>query len=119
VQGAPSCPEPDVTVMRGSDGSINDRYPLPDDLALVVEVASNAQMLARDRAGLDRYAFNNIRCVWIVNLRANMIEVYTRPSGPVEYSIYEEIDIKSPGEMIQVPLDGPGEVNLDVAELLA
>jgi len=38
--------------------------------------------LRDDRDGLVRYARNGIPCVWIVNLPANVIEVYTKPSGP-------------------------------------
>lgn len=116
---APSRPEPDVVVVRGTEEDYDLRFPTPDEMVLVVEVASNRQMLARDRAGLARYAYNNIRCVWIVNLAANVIEVYTRPTGPVEEPVYEIIEVKRPGDLIRIPIDGPDEINLDVAELLA
>ena len=119
VENAPSRPEPDVAVVQGSDDDYAERYPLPGDMVLAVEVASNAQMLARDRNGLARYAFNNIPCVWIVNLAANVIEVYTRPTGPGVDPVYEDNAVKRPGETITVPLGGGNDVNLDVGELLA
>ncbi len=118
-QGAPSRPEPDILVLKGVEGTFDDRHPLPDEIALAVEVASDRRRLLEDRKGLTRYAFNNIPSVWIVNLSANVIEVYTNPTGPVEDAIYEGITVKHPGETIAVPLGGGEDVNLDVGALLA
>ncbi|MCA1685697.1 MAG: Uma2 family endonuclease [Planctomycetia bacterium] len=88
-------------------------------MALAVEVSSNSQMLARDRAGLTRYAWNGIPCVWIVNLASDVIEVYTRPTAPGEGSIYEVVTVERPGETIEVSLGAEETPNLDVSELLA
>ena len=118
-QNAPSRPEPDVIVLKGVVGTFDERHPLPDDLALVVEIASDGRRVSEDRKGLARYAFNKIPCVWIVNLAANAIEVYTNPTGPGENAVYQGMAFKHPGETITVPLGGGEDVILDVGELLA
>ena len=88
-------------------------------MVLAVEVASDARMLARDRDGLSRYAWNGVRCVWIVNLASNVIEVYTRPTPPEEGAVYQSLDVKRPGDTISVPLENDAVAALDVGELLA
>ena len=117
--GAPSRPEPDVVVLRGPDGTFDARYPLPGDVAPVVEVASDPRVLKRDREGLARYAWNGVARVWVVNLGAGVIEVYTRPTGPVDDPVYAENLVKRPGDRIEVPLAGGDDLILDVAALLA
>ncbi len=118
VSGAPSAPEPDVAVVRGDPGHYETRHPSPDDVALVVEVAGDARMLARDRKGLPRYAWNQIPVVWIVNLSRNVIEVYTNPTGPGELPEYQAMIALKPGDPIAVVLDGAQAVVLDVGQIL-
>ena len=86
---------------------------------LVVEVASDSRSLALDREGLARYAWNGVAVVWIVNLAASVIEVYSDPTGPVEFPVYEQNAVKRAGDSIVVRLDGEREITLDVAALLA
>ena len=118
-QNAPSVPEPDLVVLKGGDGAFDSRYPTPDDIALAVEVATDGRMLSRDRAGLARYAWNRIPCVWIVNLAAGVIEVYTNPTGAETEPVYQSHEVKRPDETIKVPLGGDHDMTLDVGQLLA
>ena len=117
-ENAPSMPEPDVTVLRGPEALFDTVRPGPDDLALAVEVASERRRLSEDRKGLTRYAWNGVVCVWIVDLEANSIEVYTRPTGPGEAARYQSLDVRRPGQTITVRLDDGNGVDLDVGEFL-
>ncbi len=119
IQQAPSRPEPDVMVLKGPDGTFDHSYPQPADVVLVVEVSSDSRRLREDREGLTRYAYNGIPCVWIVNLAANVIEIYSKPTSPETGAVYEKNEIKHPGETITVSLDGVADIVLDVAALLA
>ena len=119
IEGAPSRPEPDVAVVKGPEGCFDNGYPSAGDLVLVVEVASDSRSLALDREGLARYAWNRVAVVWIVNLAASVIEVYSDPTGPVEFPVYEQNAVKRAGDSIVVRLDGEREITLDVAALLA
>ena len=78
--GHDSEPEPDISVIRGTIRDYTARKAYPEDVALVVEVAESS--LRADRAGLARYAWAGIPVVWIVNLVARVVEVYTEPTGP-------------------------------------
>ncbi len=74
-------PEPDVVVARKDANDYADRFPGPEDLLLVVEVADSS--LSRDRDSKKRsYARARVVTYWIVNLNDRQIEVYTEPSGP-------------------------------------
>jgi Uma2 family endonuclease len=122
--GGGTLPEPDVTVVRGSRKDYGKRYPGPADLMLVVEVASNAKMLKGDREGLARYARNGVPRIWLVNLLANVVEVYTEPTGPGDDPVYEANTVARPGDTLIVDLGpcedgGRNEIRLAVSELLA
>lgn len=116
--GAPSSPEPDVTAVRGLFGCYSARHPGPEDVALAVEVAGDPRMLAKDRKGLPRYAWNRIPVVWIVNLPRDTIEVYTEPTGPCELPEYQAMIVLKPGDPITVTLGEAPAVVLDVRQLL-
>jgi Uma2 family endonuclease len=118
-EGGGTLPEPDVTVLRGGAEDYEARYPEPDDIALVVEVASNATMLKRDRDGLARYARNGVRVVWVVNLPADVVEVYTLPTGPGNEPVFEGVAVAKPGEAVTLDLGDGDVVRLDAGEILA
>ena len=77
-------PQPDLVVARRRGGSYADRHPEPDDVLLVVEVADSS--LRYDRVQkIPRYAASGIPEVWLVNLSARTVTVYTDP-GPTGYA---------------------------------
>ena len=122
--GGGAMPEPDAAVAAGGEADYEARYPGPADLGLVVEVASNAKMLKADREGLARYARNGVRVVWLVNLPANVVEVYSDPSGPGDDPVFEGNTVARPGDTITLDLgplggDGGGVVRVAVSDLLA
>jgi Uma2 family endonuclease len=118
-EGGGTMPEPDVSVVRGVTADYKGRYPGPADVALVVEVASDARRLRDDRAGLARYARNGVPAVWLVNLPADVVEIYTNPSGPGDDPVYEGNTVARPGDVITLDLGPGGVVRVAASELLA
>jgi Uma2 family endonuclease len=103
-------PEPDVTIVRGSDDDYEHRIPAPDDVGLVVEVS--AATLDRDRhEKLPAYARAAIPLVWIVNLVDRQIEVYTDPAP----GSYQSLVIFKPGQSVPVAIGGQtiGQIAVD------
>jgi Uma2 family endonuclease len=103
-------PEPDVTIVRGTDEDYEHRIPDPDDVGLLIEVSLTT--LDRDRnEKLPAYARGGIPVYWTVNLVDRQIEVYTGP-GPGSYG--SRVDFK-PGQAVPVVIDGQplGQVAVD------
>jgi Uma2 family endonuclease len=122
-QGGGSEPEPDVVVVAGEESNFEVRHPDPGEVRLIVEVSSDARRLREDREGLARYARNRIAQVWIVNLPAGVVEIYTQPSGPGD-EVYEINAVARPGDVLTLDLGaghdgGRVEIRLAVVELLA
>jgi Uma2 family endonuclease len=73
-------PEPDVSVVRGTEKDYLDRDVTAADVALVVEVAESS--LLTDRSVMTQvYSRAGIPVFWIVNLVDRQIEVFTQPSN--------------------------------------
>jgi Uma2 family endonuclease len=71
-------PQPDIAVVKFKANLYADAHPGPEDMLLLIEVAETS--LEEDReVKLPRYAASAIPEVWIVNLVANIIEVYREP----------------------------------------
>lgn len=71
---------PDLVLLRAEPGFYRERYPLPTDVLLVVEVAQTT--LARDRrAKVPRYARFGVPEVWIVDLRAACVHTFASPGN--------------------------------------
>jgi Uma2 family endonuclease len=103
-------PEPDVTIVRGTDEDYEHRLPGPNDVGLLIEVS--LATLDRDRnEKLSAYARGGIRVYWIINLVDRQIEVYTEP-GPRAYG--SRVDFQR-GQAVPVVIDGQslGQVAVD------
>ena len=73
-------PEPDLVLLHWRRDFYVDRYPGPEDVLLIVEVADSS--LAYDRgvkAAL--YARSGIREYWLVDVNGRSITLYRDPSG--------------------------------------
>ncbi len=70
--------QPDLMLLNRRDYS---DHPEPEDVLLLIEVADTSIALDRT-AKLPLYARAGIREVWIVNLPAQSVEVYSEPVGP-------------------------------------
>jgi Uma2 family endonuclease len=117
IVSSDSQPEPDFAIVRGNPRSYLSRHPPAAEVGLVIEVADSS--LLRDQRDKTRiYARAGIPCYWIINLVDRRIEVYTRPSGPMELPAYGAFQTFQPGDAIPVVLDGVTTGTVPVADLL-
>jgi Uma2 family endonuclease len=106
-------PEPDVSVLRGSNDDFNVRLPEPRDVALVIEASETT--LDRDQGPkLSAYAKAGIPVYWIVNLVENQVEVHSNP-GPDGYKSRQDF---KPSQDVPVVIDGAEVGRIAVAAIL-
>ncbi len=73
-------PEPDVAILKPRPDFYSTAHPTPADVLFVIEVADSS--IYKDRnVKLPHYASAGIPEVWLVDLEAQNIEVYTQPEG--------------------------------------
>jgi Uma2 family endonuclease len=109
--GLRSEPEPDVVLLRFRDDFYSGKFPEPDDVLLLVEVADSS--LTYDRKTKARlYAKAGIQEYWIVDLIHGEIVVHHDPSR----TRYREVRSVTSGDSI-APLAFP-DVSLPVTDLL-
>jgi Uma2 family endonuclease len=75
-----SRPEPDLSLVRGTEKDYLDQAVRAADVALVVKIGESS--LSADRSEMTKvYARAGIPVHWIVNLVDRQVEVYTQPSN--------------------------------------
>ena len=72
-------PEPDITIVRGSDTDYRHRIPLASEVGLLVEVSRASASVDRQQGSI--YGRAGIPVYWIVNLADRQVEVYTDPGS--------------------------------------
>lgn len=73
-----TAPQPDIALLRLKDDFYESAHPKPQDVLLVIEVADTT--VDYDRLiKLPLYAKAGIPEVWIINLPAELIEIYATP----------------------------------------
>jgi Uma2 family endonuclease len=106
-------PEPDLSVVRGTENDYLDRAVTAADVALVVEIAESS--LATDRSDMAKiYARARIPVYWIVNLLNRQIEVYTRASDDG----YESRQDFASGQEVPVIIEGREVGRIPVSDLV-
>jgi Uma2 family endonuclease len=115
VAGAGSEPQPDVSVVRGPESLYEQRFPGPEDLRLVVEVADSSLPTDRSIKG-ERYAAANIPLYWIVNLVDRQLEVYSDPDPAV--GRYRSQQMLSENEQVVLSWEGLAPVTFQVRDFL-
>jgi Uma2 family endonuclease len=83
-----SAPQPDVVLLRPADDFITGRLPGPADVLLLVEVSDTSLDYDLEKK-LPLYARAGIPEVWIVDVQAQTIRVYSNPDGDT-YPGYRE-----------------------------
>ena len=106
-------PEPDVSIVRGSDVDYMHRKPGPADVGLLVEVSESSLSIDRSEK-LRAYARAAIPVYWIVNLVDRQVEVYTTPGGD-EYTTRQDF---LPGQQVPLVIDGQPLGHIAVDEVL-
>ncbi|HRQ38969.1 MAG TPA: Uma2 family endonuclease [Chloroflexota bacterium] len=110
-------PEPDVLVVKGKRRNFIQRHPMPEEVALLVEVADST--IHQDQNWKKRiYGRAGIAVYWIVNLPERQIEVYTQPSGPTAQPTYHHMVTYRETDEIPVVLSGEQVALLPVINLL-
>jgi Uma2 family endonuclease len=108
-------PEPDIAVVRGRIEDYLDAHPTSP--VLVVEVADSSLARDRDRKG-SLYARAGVADYWIVNLPANVLEVYRNPERTAAGRWrYGTVRLLKPHAVV-IPLAVP-RTRVRVADLLA
>lgn len=80
VVGSQSEAQPDISVLRWRDDFYASAHPRSDDVLLLVEVADTSVASDR-RVKLPIYAAGGIAECWLVDLNADVVEVYRRAAG--------------------------------------
>jgi Uma2 family endonuclease len=79
-------PEPDISVARGTRRRYDERDIAASDLVMVVEVSDSTLRFDRE-IKLPLYAISKIPEVWIVDLKAQTVEVNRNPVGRAYESV--------------------------------
>ncbi len=72
-------PEPDIALLLPRKDFYAARHPTPKDIFLIVEIADTTIRYDR-KVKLPLYGKSGIREFWLVDLKAQCVEVYTKPS---------------------------------------
>ncbi|MGQ3685952.1 MAG: Uma2 family endonuclease [Candidatus Loosdrechtia sp.] len=72
--------QPDIVLLKNRDDFYAERLPTADDILLVIEVADSSLEYDRETK-IPLYAKAHIPEVWLVNLRENIIDIYSDPSS--------------------------------------
>ena len=108
-------PEPDGSIIRGSEDDYVDRYPGAADVPCVIEVADSS--LDYDRVTKRRvYALGGIAQYVIINLVDRVIETWASPvAGQDRYAADR---VLRPGETVQFRLSEGVSIDVEASRLL-
>ncbi len=104
--------QPDVALLRPRDDFYAAAHPGPGDVLLVIEVADTSALTDRE-VKLPLYAGAGVPEAWVVDLAAQVVEVYREPSK----GGYRTTERFRPGDPA-IPVPGTG-ITLDPADLLS
>ncbi len=91
-------PQPDILVVKPPIDQYEERHPRPEDVLLVIEIASST--LQSDRTlKLELYAKAGIPESWIVNLHKPQLEIYRDPD--TDEARYREVHTFGEGEAVK------------------
>ena len=97
-------PQPDIALLRWRSDGYASQHPGPRDTLVVIELADSSLDYDRgEKLGL--YARNGVAEVWVVDLRADTVDVYRLPGpeGYVESSTHSGSDrLSVPGLDLEI-----------------
>jgi len=73
-------PEPDIVILKPRDDFYAGKFPLSEDILLIIEVADSS-LKYDQKTKLSLYAEQHIPEYWIVNLERNILEIYRQPQN--------------------------------------
>ena len=98
VRTVNSVPEPDVVVLRGRARAFVGRYPRPDEIVLVGEIANSTLKTDRDQKAAI-YAHAGFAEYWILNVADRQLETFR---NPLPSGVYGEARIYQRGESVTI-----------------
>lgn len=101
-------PQPDLALLRAQADFYADALPTAKDTLLVIEVADTSLEYDRD-VKIPRYAEATIPEVWLVNVKAERVTVYTQPNE-VGYQHIQDFQV---GKVIRATTVAHLEVAVD------
>ncbi|HEY9662813.1 MAG TPA: Uma2 family endonuclease [Allocoleopsis sp.] len=104
-------PQPDLALLRRRDDFYETGHPKPEDIFLVIEVSDTTVDFDRE-IKIPTYAEEGIAEAWLIDLNAQIIEVYQQPV-PSGYQSKQQFDR---GQSITLP--GFSGIQFDVEQLL-
>lgn len=72
-------PQPDLAILRRRDNFYSTGHPKPEDIFLVIEVSDTTVEFDRE-VKIPLYAQEGISIVWLVDLNAEVVEVFQQPT---------------------------------------
>ncbi|WP_435016769.1 Uma2 family endonuclease [Tundrisphaera sp. TA3] len=108
-------PLPDLAILRGRGRDYFTRRPGVADVGLIVELADSSLKIDTG-VKLAAYARAGIPAYWVVNLVANVVQVYERPIP--EEGRYDVSESYAPGALIPLQLDGVAIGPIAASDLL-
>ncbi|WP_066381173.1 MULTISPECIES: Uma2 family endonuclease [unclassified Anabaena] len=103
-------PQPDVVLLKPRDDFYATAHPQPQDIFLLIEVADSTVLYDREEK-IPLYAEANIIEVCLVDINAQVVEVYQQPTA----TGYQNIKTFSGGQILSIP--GFPDVNISVNEI--
>lgn len=101
-------PQPDVALLKMRADFYANSHPTPPDILLVIEVADSS--VGYDKPlKIPRYARAGIAEVWLVDLPAAIVEVYSDPVG----NQYQLVSKLAPGDLLSVPGFSTAKLSID------
>lgn len=113
-------PLPDFAVVRGGDPldyAKPPRYPGPDDIGMIVEVAVTS---LRDDLSimLDKYAQAGIPAYWVIDVPCRRVLVHCGPRVVAGRGEYARVETYRAGESVPLVLDGQEVARVPCDELV-
>lgn len=106
-------PEPDLSIVRGSDGAFIARHPNASDLLCLIEISDSTLELDRGMKLAD-YAREGIAPYLIVNLKERCVIRFDQPTKDSYLTTKKFV----PGDLLELNIEGT-TVRLDVSALFA
>lgn len=115
-----NAPLPDFAVVRGAhplDYAAPERYPGPEDVGLLIEVAVTS---LRDdlTSALERYARAGIPAYWVVDVTGKRILAHAAPRVVDGKGEYARVETYRPGQSLPLLLDGQEVARIPFDDLL-
>lgn len=103
-------PQPDVVLLKPRDDFYENAHPQPEDIFLLIEVADRTVIYDRQEK-IPLYAQANINEVWLVDINAQVVEVYQQPTT----TGYQQIQKFTSCQTLSIP--SFPDVNITVNEI--